>query len=197
MKSDDKKRRTVIILFSAFIVLSMVISIFAILVYNTDSSSLSYNGHDFTLTQAGLYQTKINGKYMLFSFYPSDLERINMSNDIYNTLENAQGIIFIFDPNASPDDLSYMDYARVDLQNQLTTPVGFGITQASNNYNLSILSCDNATATIPIVMLNISLDSTLTINNNNPNCIMMNARLRDIVALKDRIVYRLYGIMSN
>jgi len=198
-KQKDNKKKWTVIIVSAFIVFSMVISIFAIVVDNQNSDTLSYNKHSFVMTNSG-FKTKIAGNYMDFYYYPSDLERINISNEIMLKLNQSQGIAFVFDPlDNITDNLQYIDVVRYEAQTQFDKPVYFGITRNSSNYALPIVSCNNATSTFPFIMIDTSNNpqgTTFSISKENPNCIIMNARLKDMLAAKDRLVYTYYGIMT-
>lgn len=201
MKHDreEARRKRVVIIFSALIVFFMVASIFGYVMIDASqqSNDLTYNKYTFTQTNTG-FRVKYNSTYMDFSYYPSDLERINMSTDIYIRLTNAKGIVYLFNPNESIDNLQYSDYARFDMSNQLKIPMGFAITSASSQYTgLAVMSCQNSTADVPFIMLNISSDDDFVLDSRYANCIVMNAKLKDIVAMKDRLVYRLLGIMPN
>jgi len=196
---SDKKKWTVIIV-SAFIVFSMVISIFAIIIDNQNSGTLSYNKHSFIMTDTG-FKTKISGKYMDFYYYPSDIERINISSDIISKIQQSQGIAFVFDPfDNVTDNLQYIDVVRYEAQSQFDKPVYFGITANSSNYALPIVDCGNATSAFPFIMIDTSNNAqgaTFSISKDNPNCIIMNARLKDLLAAKDRLVYTYYDIMTT
>ncbi|HIH31716.1 TPA: hypothetical protein HA235_03335 [Candidatus Woesearchaeota archaeon] len=187
----EKNKKIFLIGFALFIVLSMTLSIFAVILDNPQDN-LKYGKQKFTITNTG-YSTKINGKAMEFTSYPSELEYLNISSDIKQLLGNAQAITFLFDPNSSKEDLVYLDSARFDLQNKYPKPVLYGITQSSLTYNIPELSCSNTTTYNPIIFFNIS--SSLSITNNN-NCIIINSKLRELIAVENRLLYQAYGIMS-
>jgi len=194
-KRDNKKKWMVIIV-ATVIVLSMIVSIFAVLVDNQDQTIPDYNKHSFVNINTG-YKTKINGKYMEFYNYPSDLESIPLSSDIIAKLKNSQGMAFIFDPSDPvTDDLQYIDLIRYNLQLDMDKPTYFGITQNSSNYTLPIISCANSTIEFPLVMINISSNTSFYVSNQYPNCIVMNGRLRDLLAAEDRLLYTYYGVMN-
>jgi hypothetical protein len=195
MKKKEK-RKTLAIVMTIFIALSMIISIFAIVLDNYQSDELSYNGHTFKITDSG-YRVKLNGAFMDFQYYPSDLERINISKDIVDTLKNSQAVALLFDPNSSTDDLIYIDFARFEMSQQLGKPMYFAVTQPSEAYPLTVAGCENATLEVPIIFMNMSSDSTFTVSGQNAGCIIMNARLREIIALKERLIYALNGVMVN
>jgi hypothetical protein len=195
---EQRKKRTNIII-TIIVAFLMVASIFAFVITDLgqQGNELTYNKYTFQ-TVNNIYRTKINGNYMDFQYFPADLERINITQDIVNRLMNAKGMIIVFNPNESVDNLQYIDFARLDMSNQLSTPIGFAITKPSSLYSgLPVLGCQNSTTELPFIMINISSSSDFILDNAYPNCIIMNAELKDIVALKDRLVYRLLGVMQN
>jgi hypothetical protein len=213
MKKDnyEKRKKRISIIFTVGIAIIMVASIFAIVIDNQSQGLPQYNKHSFVLTNANEltgtngYKTKINGTFQEFYYYPSDLERINLSSNIITTIKNGQGIGFIFNPEENlTDNLQYIDVIRYELQSQIDKPVYFGITQNSSKYDLPvatkyslpIVDCDSATAQFPLILINTSLDTSFIESTNNPNCIIMNAKLRELLAAKDRLVYSYYDIMK-
>ena len=73
----EKNKKIFLIGFALFIVLSMTLSIFAVILDNPQDN-LKYGKQKFTITNTG-YSTKINGKAMEFTSYPSELEYLNIS----------------------------------------------------------------------------------------------------------------------
>jgi hypothetical protein len=194
-KKDNKKKIGVIVM-TSIIVLSMVFSIFAIMIDNQSQSVPQYNKHSFVMTNTG-YQTKISGKYVNFNYYPTDIERITMDLGVIDLLKNSQGIAIIFNPNDNTStNLQYIDLIRYELETQLDKTTYFGITEESSNYNLPIISCANATETYPFILINISSTTSFVKSTKYPGCIIMNAKLKELIAAKDRLVYSYYGIMS-
>jgi hypothetical protein len=192
----NNKKKWMGILVAAIIVFSMVISIFAVVVDNQSQSLPDYNKHSFMNTNNG-YKTKINGKYIEFYNYPSDLERITIETGVMAKIKNSQGMAFIFNPEEPVvDNLQYIDLIRYDLQSQLDKPTYFGITQNSTKYTLPIIGCANATAEFPLILINVSSNTSFYVSEEYPNCIIMNAKLRDLLAAKDRLVYTYYGVMN-
>ncbi len=192
----NKEKKTGIILMAIFISLLMILSIFGIVLDNiTSSDNFEYGKQKFTQTENG-YSTKINNKQMSFYYFPSEIEHINISEDIINKLNNAQLVVFLFNPNAANEQLQYVDAARFDLEQQSNIPIYSGITESSELYpTLPVLSCENASVQTPFIILNISSSAGFAADETNPDCIIMNARLKDIIILQERLIYGLYGII--
>jgi len=191
MKQKNNSKKYVIIM-AVFICLSMIVSIFAVVLDNPENN-LSYGKYNFKVTDNG-YKTKIDGKYYDFQYFPSELESINMSASTRDTIKNSQMVIIVFDPDSGQDNLIYTDFTRFDLVAQLGKPVGFGVTNMSSQYAFNLLDCNNASKPVPIILINIS--SVPSIYESGDGCIIMNARLKDIVAAKDRLLYSVLGVMD-
>jgi hypothetical protein len=195
-EKKNNKKKWMGITVAAIIVFSMVISIFAVVVDNQSQTLPDYNKHSFINTNTG-YKTKIDGKYMEFYNYPADLEDISLNSDILAKIKYSQGMAFIFDPEETVvDNLQYIDLIRYDLQLQLDKPTYFGITKNSTKYTLPIVDCTNATVEFPLILINISSNTSFQISEKYPNCIIMNAKLKELLAAKDRLVYTYYGVMN-
>lgn len=195
MKRKEKKNFYVIAL-AVLITISMIGSIFAIVLDNYQSNNIKYGKYSFVVTNTGTYKVKVNGQFMEFTYFPSDLERIPLDSRVKEKLSNSAAFAIIFDPVESNQSLEFVDYVRYEIQNQVQKQVFFGITQESERYLLPVLGCDNATAAVPLILIVNSDNTSIAIDKDNENCILMNARLRDIIAAKDRIVYSMNNIMQ-
>ena len=168
----------------------MILSIFAIVLDN-QNNQLKYNGYKFSLTNEG-YKVKVNDKIHTFKYYPSQLEIFNLSDDTKKLLSESVALAMVFNPNSSIDDLAYIDYARFSFDEKIDKPVYFALTKESESYSLPVLGCENATSEIPFLLFNISTDTSIFTDGN---CIVLNAKLLDIIAVEERIAYQMLGIM--
>jgi hypothetical protein len=194
-KYERKKKRMGMIL-TIGIAFIMIASIFAIIVDNQSQTIPSYNKHNFLASSNG-YKTKINGAYQEFYYHPTELEEIPLSSDIIAKVKNSKGIGIVFNPDDSiTDNLQYIDVIRYDLESQMDKPVYFGITQNSTKYSLPVAGCDSATEEFPIILINASLNVSFSESKDNPNCIILDAKLKGLLEAKDRFVYTYYGIMQ-
>lgn len=190
MRKKEPKRWGVIIV-TSFIALLMILSIFAIVLDN-QSNNLKYNGFKFSLTNDG-YKVNINDKMYTFRNYPSELENFNLSQNTKDLLAKSEAIALVFDPNSSVDDLTYIDFARFSFDEKIDKPIYFAVTQESETYLFPVLTCDNATSEIPFIYFNISSETSIVEQNN---CIILNAKLIEIVDVQERIAYQMLGVMK-
>jgi hypothetical protein len=196
-KNRDNKKRWTVILVAGFIVFSMVISIFAIVLDNQSGGTPNYNKNSFVATDYG-FKTKIDGKYMDFYYHPIELERIVMDENTAKLFRESSGVAFIFNPNDNAsNNLQYVDAFRFDLRLQMReNPIFFGITQESDKYDLPIIDCLNATINFPFVLMNFSSETGFYPSEDNPYCIILNGKFMELMAAKDRFVYTYYGVMN-
>lgn len=188
-QKTDKKTLYV----SIFIVVIMVSSTLGFILTRSTSSSQNYNGHKFYLRNNHWVLEKDKQEYS-FYFHPSELENINLSSSLTFTLQDSPVIALSFNPNAS---LEYIDYSRFTLAENLfrqNTYVINGITQPHKNYNLSIITCQNATPQQPVLILRKA--NTTQIREEKP-CFYLEASSEyDFIALTERTIYSLLGVMS-
>ena len=173
----------------------MVVSLFAIYIDNSQNDIVYYGKQKFIITNDG-YMTKINNTKFIMQYLPSEVERINLSQEITNKRNSSVYTVFLFDPNQDPNNLLYIDMIRYDLSTQMPRGTYFAITQTSENYSLPVLNCNNSTADLTFILINSSADTGFGIDKDNPNCIIMNAKYKELLASKDRIVYTMNNIMN-
>ncbi|HYD03574.1 MAG TPA: hypothetical protein VEC16_04700 [Alphaproteobacteria bacterium] len=203
-KREEKKKNWGAIAIALFFIFSMVIGIFAVVLDN--GGVPNYNGYSFKVANVDggiVYKTKINKEYMDFYYYPGDLEIIKLDPQITNQLRQMTGLGLVFNPYQNNTyDLAYIDLIRYELQTQLDKTVYFGITNQSDIYTtLPVVNCSIATAQFPLIIIDTNVNytagvDTFKISKENPNCIILNAKLRDLIAAKDRLVYAYYGVME-
>jgi len=189
MKPKIKKQ----VLWSLFITLLMVFSIFGIVIGNiSNPSKLKYNSHIFYLTNKG-WLTTINNKPYYFSYSPKQLENMNISKIILSTLKSKKEIDITSDFNNS--------FAQAIASNIFSMKqklpfiyIRDGFT-TETPFSKPILTCSNATSFIPVIYIKKSTQTNLSMKNN---CITLNAQTpEDLTMLTEYIIYFLLGIIKN
>ena len=181
---------------SFFIILVMVSSILAIWKGSSDTNTTpDYNDHKVKLE---------NNKYVIDSDfgevsgynYPSFLETIPLNIGYVNYILSSNELYILFDPH--DENLPVIEVMRSDLAQQdfytLGKAVGFAVTAANETYPYPVLAC-NATA-LPTLYLHTHNLSNATIYQDH-GCIVLEASSwQDLLELKDRFVYTMYGVMD-
>ncbi len=179
---------------SFFIIFLMVSSILAIWQGST-SSIPSYNGHKVIL-EGNVYAIKSDVGTAYGYTYPSSLESIPVDSVFLATVSSTSEFIILFDPE--DPSIKYIDLLRSELaQRDLPTlkkSVGFGVTMNSSLYPYPVFNC----TTIPFMTLFLrTANGTITQLYQDGNCLVLEAPIgQELVQVKDRFVYTLYGIME-
>lgn len=183
---------------SLFIVAIMVLSTFGfIFSYQTSSGEKQeYNGHKLTVTEQGV-KAKVNDKNIYFTYFPTQLEEINMSASLIDALNNLKMITVVYDPNAewagAMADVQYQ--AEQSIPEHTDVYIARGVTNVTGtDYTIPELTCRNATAGAPILELKEGNQTEIEMKGN---CIIATAKSEiDFYRIYERIFYVLIGIMK-
>jgi hypothetical protein len=191
-RRERKSEKAKQIVMGVVIALIMILSTFGIII-GSQSNELRYGKFKFQISN-NQYVTKINGKEMNFYFLPVQTEYINLSSVVTNKLKEAYMVMMTFNPN-DQSNLPVIELVRFDFSQLLGKVVFSGVLNASEDYKeLPVLSCANATLQTPVLLFNVS-DNTSIIDINN--CIYLNARGTEFLRLRDRVLYSYYGVIND
>ncbi len=186
-------RKTWMSLFIAAIMILSVIG-FSLTFTEENTQQLAYNDTDFTRTQNG-WQTKINNNKVEFYTFPSELEDIQFDEGAGVALDGVKVLWFSYNPKETyaqeiADTLFYMEEslgkaAGIYVQRGLTNNTGYELPEAT---------CANATATVPVLILESGNETSIKHNNG---CIIATASSgREIYRVGDRILYQEFKVMK-
>lgn len=199
-REEKAERRNKIIL-GVFITVIMVGSTLGFFVGSTDNSNdgIEYNAkngekYNFMLSQ-GLYYTKINNKQLEFYNLPFTIEKLNISDEIFNSINNAGAIYITFNPDS--ENIQYIEQTRFDLANELedfNKYVISGIINESKIYNAyPIITCENSTMYFPVINF---IDSNKTSDAyKSDSCIIVEGDTLDFLRFRDYIIYKFYNVI--
>ncbi len=197
-KFKKKKSKGPKIFIAVFTALIMILSIFGITMRNDENNPMAYNGFGFDVnSERTNYITTAEGNILEFYVLPSDIDYINVSDDIINLLKNSIYWIVSFDPDYEKNDLIYIDLVRFELPSRVMNE-GIGIINAvsenSSDYELPVLNCDNSTVYMPVIYFNVS--NTTKIYEKD-SCIIVEGQGQDFIFLMDRLIYGFYNIITE
>jgi len=184
-KEKDKKG-IFLVLFIALIMLTSTIGY----VFK-ESSNEKYNGFSFSIGEDQRWHTKINGIQMSFKYFPADLEAINLSSNIVDRIKTTNMIYFTHDlKNRYSGDIAllkeiFWPYFQVYAE--------IGLTE-KNDFGLPLIDCNNATSAAPVIYITESNQTGFYMDNNCITC-EINSR-EDFIAVKERLLYSLFGVME-
>ena len=188
-KAEKRKKQAM----GIFIVLIMTMSVLGYMFGKDTAEQISYN--DFKFNRIGnRWGTKIDQSEYIFDFFPSQVENINVSEDIINRLTNSMQIDMTSDIDSEYQEaiaLSVFELSNYLALNNQYARVGF--TQL-NEYEKPMITCIDATASVPVIMFEKSNETKVYTQGN---CIIAKSKSEsDFIAIKDRLLFGLIGIMG-
>ena len=165
---------------------------------NKFTLELSNGKYQFVRKQdsiGNLYYEVSSDNTMFNVFYvPEQLNTIEIDKNVITQIKNSYFFYLTFNPDES--DLTYVDYLRFDLRNNLPQTRYFqdSITKPSETYNLPIITCENATLQTPVILMKQSNSTNITMTNN---CINLEFAQYQLLQIRDMLVYLMHGIEIN
>ena len=173
----------------------MVSSIFGIIFsgYRETSTSLKYNDIKFTRIN-NQWSATIDNNKMLFDYYPEEIEHINVSPELKGVLQNTLQIDVTSDADSDfKDTIALTEFKLSESLSDFNTYLRMGFT-TENEFGLPIITCLDATISVPVLYFKSSNQTSLTLDNN---CIIAGARNDlDFIKLKDRILYSTLNVIG-
>ena len=174
----------------------MVLSVFGIMFgsYSSGGEKLEYGEQTFKRTDTG-WSTEIDGERVEFTYFPSDLEELNISKDVVDKLLDSKVAYVTFNP--SSENVQNLELMRFELQKSFSQLFGtymmLGITEPSDVYAQPLIDCTNATAKTPVISI---VESNMTNAFIDGDCIVLETEEYSVIALKDRLLYSMLGIIQ-
>jgi hypothetical protein len=184
------------VLVSIFIAGIMILSTLGVILdYQTgNSNKMEYNGYKFEQMYDGV-QTKINGQKYTLTYFPQQLEYINMSRGIKQILEKTEVFTITYDPESEYKDLFAAQQfnlgERLPLMDKYVIP---GVANNTGIEQIPQITCRNATPALPVIMFKEGITTNMTLKNN---CITINiGNLNDADQIGDLLFYQIAGVMQ-
>ena len=177
-KEKKSKWGAVLVFFIAFIMISSI----AGFLYSGETDQFRYNDVKFIRTQSG-WSAVINSNRIIFDYFPSEVEGIEVSQDILNLLSNKAEI----DTTSIVNDtfLEEIALAQYNMNQALASSNIYlrGGFTTNSTFNAPIITCEDATQSVPIIFFKRSNQTQVKLENN---CIIAEARNSyDILRIKD------------
>ncbi len=178
------------------IVFLMIFSVLGIW-QGSDTGMPDYNG--FKVKQeSNKYSIKTDRGTVQGYTYPGYLEGISLdtTHPAYISLFYSPYVTILFDP-ADPA-LPYIEVLRMELAQEdlplLSKFAAFAITQTNGTYQYPVANCSS---TAPIIYIHTTNTTTFAHIYQDQNCLVLESLTwRDLITLKDRLVYTLSGVMA-
>lgn len=183
------------IVISIFFSLIMVTSILAIIFGGNTTTEDTVDYGDFRFVRkADHWEVEVDKKVISVYNHPSMLEDIEVDPEIINRLRNTE-MVYITSPTQG-EQLEYFGLAAYEMSQVLEEFDVFpaaGISDNNTGYNVPLITCDSATATVPVITFEYTNESKVYLDSN---CIKIDGVTGfDIVRIKDRLVLGFIGVM--
>jgi hypothetical protein len=204
LRKEKKMRRNNIII--GVILLSvMIFSMFAYYFSSANNNvnpNLQYNGYTFTIENVKggqMVSTSINNKKYLFYTLPQDSKSIMENMTGVNVISASPKIIFVNEPlglneQASSDQLYFGTLVR-DLQSYSGKQIISGVTISDPLSEKLVYTCDNATATSPVVIFKKGTYTQMNITQNSTDCFEVTSDAMSLLTLRDYLIYKSLNII--
>ncbi|MFO7710864.1 MAG: hypothetical protein R6V53_03810 [Candidatus Woesearchaeota archaeon] len=189
-KQNKKSKKQLIIGF--LIVFLMASSGFGIMFsgFSSETESQAYKDLSFTRTNDG-FQTTINEKPFKAYYLPQEVESINVSDEIIQSLASTKQIDVTSDPDSpAARDIAVAQFYLTDTASRhMNTYVRNGFTK-ENPHNISIINCSSQ---VPVLVYQVSDETRIT---NEGSCIHLYGSGADsFMRMTTRLVYGMLGVI--
>ncbi len=189
-KDENRNQKIIIGLIIAFIMVSSVLGYYGA---QSKEQAYTYKGIKFTAQKNGLLLAKISNHDFYFNYLPQSLVNMSFNSSVLDPLK-ATKLIYTTSDIKSPliQSLSEAEYLLTQELMQLSIYSIGGYT-TNTTTGRGRITCDNATAITPVIMFEYANKTSAYLEGQ---CLHIagNSRL-DLLALKDRMLYGLLGIL--
>ena len=201
-EADQDKKRQRIALFGSLIMVGILLfSTFAYYMTQNGASStanqMTYGAYTFSLKSSGngngVLVTDIQGQEVEFQALPAQVAYLNVDPLAIRLLQAAPQVVLTVDTNLTKQDASTVDYDRLMLNLAIPKMIN-AIKVPDPRYKMPVLNCSNATVNMPVVQFIQSNDTKVTTEGY---CITIQGEQRELLLIKDRIIYEYYGILVD
>jgi hypothetical protein len=191
-KKKDKGFRKELIL-PLFIVFILVMSMFGYM-FGSSRTRLTYNGFKFYSMEDGGFILRLEDERTAFNYYPAELEWVRAPKGLGNPFNVPMIYVTSNYTALYGETISQVKFnlaqnlwelKEVYVQNAFTT---------ETEYELPVITCRNATASVPVINFEKSNSTEISYENY---CVTVKFRNREeIAAAYERLLYSAFGVME-
>lgn len=175
-KGDGNRGKRWMAIFIGVIMLASVAGF--VLSFNPSSQADTFRhaGLTFKQTPQGFYSAKLGGKLLEFLYRPEDVSDIEVAPSIIGTVTGSRALYITYDFNSTfSQDMALLQF---EAANVLEAKYGIFVQPAfttENPLNISVVGCGNATAFVPVLLIQAANSTAISAGPSNPNCIVASA----------------------
>ncbi|MBW2966482.1 hypothetical protein KY342_05245 [Candidatus Woesearchaeota archaeon] len=190
-RQENKLVRNLVTL---FIVLLMVGSVIGYMFGRGSGESFKYNDYKF-LKRGNKFVLKFDREELEFDYFPSDVENINISSEVFAKFSNKIEIDSTYDNNTKWK--AGISVSQFDLE-RFFSVIGIyfvkGLT-TENEFEMPVITCEDATSKVPVIYFKESNETKVFAEDH---CVIAEAKSElDFIRIKDRLIYGLLKVIEN
>jgi hypothetical protein len=203
MRKKDKREQRNKTFLVFVLVIFLVSSLGSVVVYyggNSDTSNkftMEFNNKKYTFEPKAdstgnlFYEVTTEDNIVFQSYLQPQAIFLEMDDLTKETIRDSNYFYITFDPEK--ENLDYIDFIRFDVRNNIPDTKFFAdaITKESSVYNLPVITCENATFSTPVIVLNVENTTDIKMNNN---CINIDFSQTSVLPVRDMLVYLMQGV---
>ncbi|MBW2982822.1 hypothetical protein KY327_00800 [Candidatus Woesearchaeota archaeon] len=194
---ERRKERRNRIIMAVVVAFLMVMSGFGVYLSGrgAQDQTIKDYGVTFAIDQnTRTYTADFTGQDASYYYLPSSVEQYVLSTNGKSLLRGSQALVLTFDPEAPREQLGALSEVRLDLSSLLQKPVINAVTTNTSAYALPVVTCDNATAEVPVVSFEIDNETALVTEGS---CLRVRGNGTAFYELRDALVYSYYGVYES
>ena len=197
-KRHKKERRNKIIM-SLVLAILMFGSIFGIWARSLGSEKIIYNDYKFKVqyvdeVESNVYVTKVDGKEIYLYGRPEVAMNLEVNGNLTDFFNKAMYVVFT---NNNEEKISYVsDHIRYELTTLSQIPMSGALDKKYDNFDdYNVITCENASETMPVIYMKESNSSTQI--NLTDNCLNVDINFRDLAYVRDRLLLSALGVAEE
>lgn len=175
-KGDGNRGKRWMAIFIGVIMLSSVAGFVISFNPSSQADTFRYSGLTFKQNPQGFYSAELGGKLLEFLYRPEDVADIEISPSVVSTITGSRALYITYDFNSTfSQDMALLQF---ELGNVLEARYGVFVQPAftgENPLNISVVGCANATAFVPVLLLQEANSTGISAEPSSPNCIVGSA----------------------
>ncbi|MBR9700458.1 hypothetical protein GOV11_01170 [Candidatus Woesearchaeota archaeon] len=198
----EKKRQRRVLVIGLFMVALMLLSVSSVMFYNPSFGSgeqLKYGDVEFDLKQlsngGSVLVAELNGQDVEFQNLPTQVGHLDVDPAAITLMQMAPQVGLVADPQMELEDASFVDYARLQLQLAMPGKAFNAMLVDDDRYSLPVMNCSRANSAMPLIIFNLSNESTSVTTDGY--CISLKGSGREMMQLKDRIIFEYHGLLAQ
>ena len=201
LSRDEKRSKRNKKVMSYVLVLLMVASVAGIY-----ASSQSSNNSDYVYGDYSFYvkaEPSLNNQYvfaldgdkssMYFYSLPQDSLALDFEGNLSSVFYPAQ--FFVLSTDSDIRYAAFYDQLRYEVDTFAQKTSVPGLLLENESFSTPVITCDNATAEMPVIELRLSNETKIVSNTNG--CITIDTKNTDLALIRDRLLYTALGIINE